>query len=562
LKVNSNRIFAGAGTRRGLCLLATLLAGAGCSVQTEVAATGATSSSVSHLYLTVQAVELHGSATAIASDPGWATATLASPQVIDIAQSNSGSLQSLIKSLSLPAGTYQQLQVVLADASAPLTTAAQSAGLSANAVVQYVDASGVSRTLNLELPSPTSALLIPVSLTLTSSSPSAFFAGDSNTAGTTAAGGSTPTTTAAPTTIAIDIAALRTFLPPATSGDPGALLSPGLAAYDTSTVGGIHGSVDLSALASSSTTGYQGLVATAEMVSADGTRYVAVKSAPIQATGSFDLYPLTAATSGTTSYDLVIHGPGVQTVVVTAVPVSAGTSTPTAVGPVALVPAISFAVNTPASGILTTGGSQMDFYQTLPGGTIPHLIEFAVLSPYTQRFSVDIQLSTAPIAYGAYSAAGISLSSAAPGEGAGTYQVTSEAPFRAPSAFGERVSAPGSTVTVAVPPPALGLPSGVTAGTLAGTLTIGTPSNYDSVFVLVSRGGQLVDAIDLSATLGAFGSSVSFSDANIPAGTATAVYDIAVRAWNSANPAATLVRATATAADMRQGDTSVSLQLP
>jgi uncharacterized protein DUF4382 len=558
-EIERNRMFTAVRTRRGLCLLATLLACAGCSVQTDVAATGATSSSVSHLYLTVQAVELHGSATATAGDPGWATATLASPQLIDLAQSNSGSLQSLIKSLSLPAGTYQQLQVVLADASAPLTTAAQSAGLSANAVVQYVDASGASRTLNVELPSPSSALLIPVSLTLKSSSPSSFFGGAANTPGATAAGGST----AAPSTIAIDIAALRTFLPPATTGDPGALLTPGLAAYDTSTVGGIHGSVDLSALASGSTTGYQGLVATAELVAADGTRYVAVKSAPIQASGSFDLYPLTAATSGTTSYDLVIHGPGVQTVVVTAVPVSAGASTPTAVGRVALFPATFFAVNTPTSGILTTGGSQVDFYQTLPGGTIPHLIEFAVLSPYTQRFPVDIQLSTAPIAYGVYSTSGISLSTAAPGEGAGTYQVTSEAPLRAPSAFGERVSAPGSTATVVVPPPVLGLPSGVTAGTLAGTLTIGTPSRYDSVFVLVSRGGQLVDAIDLSASLGAFGSSVSFSDANIPAGTATAVYDVAVRAWNSANPTATLVRATATAADLRQGsDTSVTLQLP
>jgi hypothetical protein len=184
-----------------------------------------------------------------------------------------------------------------------------------------------------------------------------------------------------------------------------------------------------------------------------------------------------------------------------------------------------------------------------------------VLSPYTQRFPVDIRLSSAPIAYGVYSAAAISLSSAAPGEGAGTYQVTSEAPLRAPSAFGARVSAPGGSATIAVPLPALGLPSGVSAGTLAGTLIIGTPSRYDSAFVLVSRGGQLVDAIDLSASL-AFG-SVSFSDANIPAGTATAVYDVAVRAWNSANPAATLVRATAIAADLRQGsDTSVTLQLP
>jgi hypothetical protein len=107
-----------------------------------------------------------------------------------------------------------------------------------------------------------------------------------------------------------------------------------------------------------------------------------------------------------------------------------------------------------------------------------------------------------------------------------------------------------------------GLPANASAGSISGTIFFGTARRYDSLQVIVSRGGQIVDTLDLGSSIGA-NSAINFTVAGVPALTADAVYDLSVRAWNSTNPADTLVRAAFTAQiDLRQGSASnLSLQL-
>jgi hypothetical protein len=549
---------------RLLTVLAASLA-AGCSVQTDVSTTGETAPPVQHLYLTVQSIELNSSATAAPTDSGWVSANLATPEVVDLAQLNGGSLASLVSGLSLPAGSYAQLLLVVADSSAPLTTAAQSAGLTTNAIVEYTDASGALQTRNVEFAGTDGLLLMPIALSLTSSSASTFFAGSSSTSG--ASGGSTAagsTSGGANSTVAIDIGALRGFVPMAGNGDPSALVSPTLAAYDTSVAGAISGSVDLSALAPGVTAGYQGVVATAEMLSSDGSRYVAVKSVPIASDGTYELFPLAAATDGSTRYDLVLHGPGVQAVIVAAVPVTGGASQASTLPLVTLAPASDYAVNTPSSGVAATGGTQVDFYQSVPGDAAPHLIEYALLNPFTQTLPVDIRLSQAAILHGSYDATTVSLAADVPSEGAGVYRVATEGALRAPSGLGTLISAPASAAaTATLTPPALAIAAGASAGSLSGTVSVGTPSRYDSVFLLLSHGGQLIDVLNLSSGLSSAGGIINFTDSNVPAATSASIYDVTVRAWSSADPAGTLVRATGSSADLRTSETATtSLQLP
>lgn len=68
-----------------------------------------------HVYVTVNKIRVHQSATATDSDSGWQDINVASPQKIDLLGLTNGVLQEL-GSLPLPAGRYQQVRLVLSDA--------------------------------------------------------------------------------------------------------------------------------------------------------------------------------------------------------------------------------------------------------------------------------------------------------------------------------------------------------------------------------------------------------------------------------------------------------------
>jgi hypothetical protein len=519
------------------CLLALLSAGlSACSVDTSVSLTASTPARVQNLYVTVNEIWLNTSATAAAGDPGWVGSALANPLSVDLSHLNDGSVQTLISGVKAPAGTYKQLRLVLADSSSALSAAAKSAGLSANAEVRYLDSSANTVSLPLELPSPASELIVPASVTL-SSPLSAQFSTSSSSAGTTGPAA----------TIALDLDATRNLILFSYGTQAGALLSPKGSVFDSTKVGGISGTVDVSAVPSGTLTGPQGILVTAETQSRDGSRYEAVKSVSLPNSGAFILYPLPVADTGTTTYDLVIHGPGVRTVIITKVPVSAGdasTATPVEAGVIGLPSAKHYAVNAAANSASLPGGSRAGFYQTMPGDSVPHLIEYAAIDPFTGGFDSNVSLSADAIDFGGYSSGGnVTFRTSTPGEGIGVYRIASEAPLRTASSLTTTISpptvAPGAVQPIFLP--AIG--ADANALTLSGTLNLTRPGRFDSGFLLVSSGGQLIDVRDLSGALGTAATTLSISVPGLPGSAAIPFYDVAVRLWNSSDPSGTLTRA-------------------
>jgi hypothetical protein len=70
--------------------------------------------SYEHVYITVEKVRVHTSAGAGEGDAGWQDLTLAQPKRVDLLNLTNGVLEEL-GSMPLPAGTYTQLRLVLAD---------------------------------------------------------------------------------------------------------------------------------------------------------------------------------------------------------------------------------------------------------------------------------------------------------------------------------------------------------------------------------------------------------------------------------------------------------------
>lgn len=112
----------GAARWLGVGLIASSLAacggGGGGSSGTDtgtlrLAMTDAPACGYQHVYVTVTKIRVHQSATANTNDAGWSELSIP-PQRIDLLGLTNGVLQEL-GSLPLPAGTYQQVRLVLAD---------------------------------------------------------------------------------------------------------------------------------------------------------------------------------------------------------------------------------------------------------------------------------------------------------------------------------------------------------------------------------------------------------------------------------------------------------------
>jgi hypothetical protein len=256
-----------------------------------------------------------------------------------------------------------------------------------------------------------------------------------------------------------------------------------------------------------------------------------------------------------------VHGPGISTLLVTGVPVQAGQSTSLQASSIPLTAASSFLANTNTT---VYGGTRAEFYQTLPTDSKPYLIDSAPVNPFGVGFDADLTLSTGPLVHGAYNGGStISFSTTNPQEGLARYQLATDSHWRARSAFqtvAGNSAGSGTTQFIGLLQPAL--PANASAGSILGTIFFGTARRFDSLQLIVSRGGQIVDTLDLGSSIGA-NSAINFTIAGVPALTADAVYDLSVRAWNSAQPGGTLVRVAFTSqVDLRQGSVSnLSLQL-
>jgi hypothetical protein len=614
-----------------LALAAGGLLLAGCSGSTEVSLTGNTPAQFSHVWVTVSGVKFNTSATAGPDDSGWTEFDFSTPTTIDLVAANSSNLSALSDSLKVIPGTYSQIRLLPVDAYSPLSTSAQNAGAIYNFEADYVNSAGVTVQLPLEVLNPDKGIGIPTGLKVPIGSVTSALAnagvgntstgvgstetglGTSTTAGTdlstgtttgtTGVGvgvGSTGTTSSTSTGPANQFAVYMngtTDLVPFTySSQAGILLSQHASAYDLSKSGGISGTLTLTNI----TTGTSGLPAigvSAEVLSADGSRYVVVSSTTVQADGTFTLFPLDASTNGT-YYDVVIHGPGIATIIIKSVVVTLpdtsntllsnssstlGSSTSTTgttsttnttdttdtsttgttgttgttittggitannvvqIGTLTPRSATSYTANLAATQARLPAGASVGFYQTLGGkNTKPYVIEQAAIDPFNEVLYTPQALSMGTIDSGTWASSGaaISLVSAAPIQGAANYSVAAFAPSYGSSGFTTLTGPTSSSSTTTPSPaltftvPALNFASGTSSGTLTASVMQATAGKYDQGELLVSNNGTLVAETSLaSAFAQPDGGTVTL---NVPAGNSSSLYYVSVRAWNSSNPA-------------------------
>jgi len=560
-----------------LAALAALLAG--CSTRTNVAATGDSPALYTHVYVTAQAVWFNSSASAGPDDGGWVRFTPTTPVTVDLVTDSRGNFANLATDLKLTAGSYSQLRFIPVDASAPLTVSAQTLGARYNMEADFVDSAGVTHQLPLELLNPDKGLGIQTSLRVPFGSIGAAFGAVSSTAtagtttgttlGTTTATSATGTTTTAEFALTFD--AVRDLTAFTYGGTSAVLLSSHVSAYDLSHSGGIQGQLTLTNLSLTSANGTPGLEASAQVLSADGTRHFVVARTPVASDGSFTLYPLAASSSNNTGYDLVIHGPGIATIVIKNILIpatgtrgvsttgtTAGTTTNPDTSPITpanlvsigtLIPraAGTYTANiTTAAGAPLPAGAEVAFYQTLPSaGEVPYVIEAAPIDPFNQVLANAQSLSAGTVDSGTYVSSGatITVVSAAPAEGAGTYQAAASAPLYADGPLGTTVAAPataGVTTAAPVQVAALALAAGSSAASVAASVQPASAGKYDHGELMLSQNGQLIASAPLDTALAAGGGTVQL--AGIPAGTPASVYYVSVRAWSSSDPSGTLAR--------------------
>ena len=553
--------------RSGGTLLAICVAAlAGCSSRTNVSATGSTPTQFTHVYITAQAVWFNTAKGASPDDSGWAKFQLKNPVTIDLVQQSNGTLGEIANGLRVAPGTYNSILVLPADPT-PLTASAQALGATSNQEADYADATG-THTVALTIPNPEKGIVFAGTLKVP--------VGTTNTSGVGIGTGSTANTTnraqtvfGSPTTIdqptntpttsttnnntttvsfGINFDANRDLhmftLPMGNTTSTGVLLSSNSTATDLSTTGGITGTLTLTNITNVATnpsvanaySSRTAITASAETLSADGTHYVIVASAPVEAGGTFTIYPLPSNSRNPTAYDLVIHGPNIATILIKSVSVTTTTptltgaantagsiATTTASGAVSvgtLIPrtAFSYPANlAPSVGTKLPPGAAITFYQTI-GNDVPHAIDEVGIDPVNHSLVIPEALGVGTVDTGTYGSNGgaITLTSSTPAEKAGNYLVGATAPMYEdsnPTASPITLTAPASTLGTGAASSTTAQPIGAVPtlqpANAAGSGTINlmvTDTMGDTAgTILISHNGAVIGATDIAQALTAGG---------------------------------------------------------
>jgi hypothetical protein len=400
----------------------------GCGTKSDVSLAGNTPAQYSHVWITVQSVWFNASGTAGPDDGGWDKHDLSTPATVDLVAENGGNIGIITTGLRVKAGTYSQVRLIPVDATAPLATSAQNAGAIYNFEADYVDSSGTTVQLPLELMNPDKGIGIPTSLkvpignvglkgtgigtgaTATGTNGALPFGSTSGTTGNpfgTTTGTTSPltsTTGSASTTPNNSFAAALdgtvNVVPfHFASSSNGILWSAhATAVYDLSIAGGISGQLSLTNI-TTATSGLPNIRVSAQTLSADGSRWVVVSSTAVLSDGSFLLYPLaTTSSSIPLYYDVVIHGPDIATIIVKGVQVprpsnssnsttTSSTTTLTTRNTTYSSPSVTTTSTTP-----TTNGTTNSNVSAVSIGTLTPRAAAATGSPT----SFNANISTAP----------------------------------------------------------------------------------------------------------------------------------------------------------------------
>src|SRR3984885_8723699 len=200
-------------------LLLATCALVGCGARTNVSATANVTSEYSHVFITINDVKFNSSASAAPGDSSWLDFPLSTPVTVDLATVTNGGLAVFGDSLKVPTGNYQQMQLILSDPSASLTSSAATAGLTYNDEVQYLDSAGASTNAPLDLVHPEQGIVLAVTLSIPSNLKAELEAldegadttGEDDTA--TGATGETGLTTGTTTGLGVGVATTPTCVP-------------------------------------------------------------------------------------------------------------------------------------------------------------------------------------------------------------------------------------------------------------------------------------------------------------------------------------------------------------
>lgn len=489
----------------------------------SVAVTDAPTADYDKVWITIREIRFHRLDFAHPEDRDWLVYPLAQPVTVDLAQLSNGNLAQVFNDISLPVGVYRQIRLMLVDDDAPLAPSAQAAGLSYNGQVDYKDASGNARVAPLEIGAVREGIGVFGSFTAT--------------AGKTLR-------LVLDFDIEHDVIRVPDLI--AGNGQSAFTLKPGLRYFDLDTAAAIVGRVDPANLATQANpNGAYNLVIKAEELAADGSRRVVARATTIRPDGSFTLFPLNVpASASSKSYDIVVRGRNMETIIVRDVPAVKGTTpssnaTQVSAAPLPLTLGAEYTVSM-AAPLAPTGG-WLNFYQTLPGANeVPYEVRFRHVNPFTGDLPVPFALSAGSLRVGSYVAGGSpALAPVTPQQGAGAFSVRASALQYTPSSL-TTVLPPSSGTTTAVTLPALSVNTAVaTPGAITFNVTALTPGRFDKGQVVVARYGMIVNTQSIDGVLAANGGAVTMS--NLPAGSTTqanpgAVYYAYLRLWNSASP--------------------------
>lgn len=511
----------------------------------SVALTDAPGLEYDHVWITVKDIWFHTSNAAGPQEAGWLKFPLSSPETIDLVDLTNGNMANVFSTLTLPVGNYQQIRLFLASTEDSLVVhpnppAGQSVALKYNNEVD-LQVSGSSYQAPLTIPNPTHGIALFGTFQVT-------------------AGGTLH--------LAIDFNADEDVVKTISGLDPEFILKPRLVYFDLDNVGAIAGAIDPSVIQSSTVTnGGFNFVIKAEELSANGTYHIVRRYTTIASDGTFILYPLPASTSGKT-YDIMLRGRNVDTVIIKNVPVTKGTTpqSATSIGPAILMNYDNTEYTANFSGSVSPTGSWANFYQTLPGvNEVPYEVRVRHVNPYTGKFEDAIDLSTGPISVGTYNNGGaITLTTENPVEGLGGYKVALDA-YQFARAYTTNITGQHGQQNVPIAPVSLTAQQG--PNTLSGQLNVPTPNlGLDRGYILASRDGIIVDAINAGASgtgIMANGGAYSFS---LPGGSGSsplpgAFYSLHAIGWKIGSKLTTLSVVIPRIADLRTGDDTVNLDM-
>jgi hypothetical protein len=496
--------------------LVTSAASSNTKGQVNLALTDGPSDNFNHVWVTVSAVSFHTSATEVwsASDATWQTVTLPAPVTIDMAALNNGTLNNLFAGMALPNGTYRQIRLFFAGPDAALTASAQATmddeatpqPLQWNDQVEYTNSRGTVEEAALEMAYATQGVQL---------------------LGTFAVNSGTPLN------LAVDFDLDKIIVPFRFNDMTAFTMRGNLAYFDLNQSGAVTGTVDPSALCPSgqpaATCAYN-LFVHAELLSSDGARHYAARTTSINpATGQFTLFPLPAvdANGNALTYDVVIRGRNMNTMLVTGLAPVAG-STPASgaiqVQSSLLEPTITAdeyaAQFSSALQPLTSGWSI--YQQTLPGG-VPYEVRWGNTDPLVGTLFSPIKLEVAPLLVAPYNGgAALGFNPVTPVEGLGGYNVATNDVAYYTLSSNTLINAPAVgavSTTVSFAPPSPTLDASVQNGTISGTITVSGTGSYDHASLVLARFASIVTATDVSAALTGSG---SFTLSSIPSGSAAA----------------------------------------